>query len=92
MVLFIDITLEQAPGHMPAPQPGTWVGQKRGVCQLGIWLREQALGGKVEPGGKRFRAKWEIEGCGCTRELTAEQRHMHKGHLVLLRATAAVGW
>lgn len=96
MVLFIDITLKQTPGHMPAPQPGTWVGQKGGVCQQGRWLGAQALSRVGRAGWEarrlHFRAKWETEGCGSTRELTAEQGHMHKSHLVVLQVTAAVGW
>ena len=81
---------------MPAPQPGTWVGEEGGFWQLWIWLGEQALGGEDRAGWEactlHFRAKWEIEGCGATGELAPEQRPMHKDHPVPLLVTAAVGW
>lgn len=91
----MDIALKQSPGHMSASQPGTWVGEEGGLWQLWIWLGEQALSGEGRAGWEactlHFLAKWEIEGCGTTGELAAEQGPMHKGLPVLLLVTAAAG-
>lgn len=47
-VLFMYIALKQSPGHMPVPQPGTWVDEKGRFWQLWIWLqtRQSWVGSK----------------------------------------------